>query len=128
VRYDDIPGQVFGNQLRLEKFSAEHLANLLYERAALYARHMKDITSSHLKVQEQLFCERINSPQQATRRQMALETLLVRLESDRRRAELDFWKDTQEIRQGLFEKAGAYQAASHRARLLQGIGGYDGKS
>jgi len=54
---------------------------------------------------------------------MALERLLLDLESDRRKAELDFWKDTRDIREGLFDKAQGYQATRHRLDLLEGLGG-----
>jgi len=122
---ESVAAQVFGNQLRQEKISVQHQAHLLQERAALYASQMADLTSSHLKIQEALFCERINSPHEATRRQMALEGLLFRLESEQRKAELEFWKDTRDVRETLFEKAQAYQAVSQRASFLERIGGDD---
>jgi len=44
----DLTSQVFGNQLRQDKISAKHLAHLLYERAALYSRHVSDIDHRHV--------------------------------------------------------------------------------
>ena len=122
---EDLASRVFGNQLRLKKISVQHLANLLHERAQLYARHVSDIKSRHMKVQEDLFREKLQSPREATRRQLALEGLLVQLEKDRRGEESDFWKDTRDIRETLFESAGEYQAASHRSSLLSSLGGSD---
>jgi len=120
---EDLASRVFGNQLRLKKISVQHQANLLHERAQLYARHVADINSRHIQVQEELFREKLLSPQQASRRQVALEGLLVQLEKDRRQEESDFWKDTRDIRETLFEDATEYQAASHRSSLLGSLGG-----
>jgi hypothetical protein len=47
--------------------------------------------------------------------------LIVALEKDRRKTELDFWKDSKDLREGLFEQAIEYGAASRRARMLSGL-------
>jgi len=122
---EDLVGQVFGNQLRQQKLSLKHLARLLSERALLYARHVAEIKTSHLKFQGELFCEKLMCGTQATKRQISLEGLLVQLERDKRKEETDFWKDSKDIREVMFEQAGEYQSGSHRAQLLSGIGGGD---
>jgi hypothetical protein len=124
---EDLASRVFGNQLRLKRISVQHLSNLLHERARLYAKHVADIKSRHIQIQEDVFREKLLSPQQASRRQVALEGLLVQLEKDRRKEESDFWADTRDIRETLFESAGEYQAASHRSSLLSTLGGTDAR-
>ena len=125
TNHADLPSRVFGNQLRHERMSAQHLANLLYERATLYTRHITDIKSRRSQMQEALPIDKLLSPREATRHQMALEKMLVQLESDRRKEELDFWKDTQDIREGLFDKAWAYRTNKERVNLLGSFGGHD---
>jgi len=124
---EDLAARVFGSQLRLKKISVQHLANLLQERARLYAKHVADIKSKHIQIQEEVFREKLLSPQPASRRQVALEGLLAQLEKDRRKEESDFWADTRDIRETLFESVGEYQAASHRSSLLSTLGGTDAR-
>ena len=124
---EDLAARVFGNQLRLKKISVQHLANLLTERARLYAKHVAEIKSKHIQIQEEVFREKLMSPQPASRRQVALEGLLVQLEKEKRNVESDFWADTRDIRETLFENAGEYQAASHRSSLLSSLGGTDAR-
>ena len=121
--YDSLATRIFGNQLRRQKLSVKHLANLIYERASLYSRHVRDIDSRHCSVQEDLSIEKLMSPRDASRRQVALEAMLVDLEKEKRKEELDFWKDSKDIRESLFESAGEYQSSSHRVQMLQGFGG-----
>ncbi|MBN2457173.1 MAG: hypothetical protein JXB29_11670 [Sedimentisphaerales bacterium] len=56
-----IADQVFGNQKESEYLGLKHLANLFYERCNLHKRHIKEIDSSHMKIQEELFGVRISS-------------------------------------------------------------------
>lgn len=53
--------------------------------------------------------------------QVNLEKLIVALEKDRRKEELDFWKDSKDLREGLFEQAIEYVATARRARMLSGL-------
>ena len=124
--YESMRSRIFGNQLRQGRTSIKHLANLLNERANIYARHIADINDRHMRVQEQIGGEELRSPHEVTRTQATLEKLLVTLESDRRREEVDFWKDSRDIRELMFEKALDYQSTGNRARLLEAFGGtYD---
>lgn len=122
----DLAAEVFGRQLRGEKLSTRHLASVLYERAGLYARHVGDIDHRLNKVQNELFRLQTIAPYDLDRDRLALERLLTQLESDRRQAELDFWKDTRDIRHELLERTQSYQASKHRADLLIGPGGEHG--
>ena len=63
------------------------------------------------------------SPSQASRRQVALEAMIMDLEKEKRKEELEFWSDSKDIRESLFESAGEYQASSHRVQMLQAFGG-----
>ena len=125
---DDLAAQVFGRQLCGERLSAQHLANVLYERAALYSRHASAIDHRHGEVQSEFFFLKLFSPHVATREQQALEKMVLNLETERRKAELDFWKDTHDIRQELLERIKAYQVSKHRVSLLAGPERYDATS
>ena len=109
-----IADQVFGNQKQQEYTSLRHSTNLLHERAELHEQHIHDIDHRHLQIQEKLFGVNINNFPDRARRQSNLEGQLLQLEGQRRDEELAFWKDTVELRQGLFESAAAYKDAKHR--------------
>jgi hypothetical protein len=113
--------QVFGQQKREHRTSLKHLVNLLYERSRLYRRHLRDIDHRLMDCQSRLSIARLLSPVETDREAMNLEKLIVALEKDRRKAELDFWKDSKELREGLFEQAMEYGATSRRARMLSGL-------
>ena len=113
---DSLATRIFGNQLRRQKLSVKHLTNLLYERAMLYSRHVRDINSQHAEFFEQLSIERLLSPNGDGRHQLALESMLVDLDKEKRKEELDFWKDSKDIREVLFETGGEYQSASQIGR------------
>jgi hypothetical protein len=113
--------QVFGHQKRQHRTSLKHFVNLLYERSRLYHRHLKDIDHRLMDCQSRLSIARLMSPVETDREAMNLEKLIVSLEKDRRKAELDFWKDSKDLREGLFEQAIEYGATSRRARMLSGL-------
>jgi hypothetical protein len=118
--------QVFGRQVRHARLGLKRLLQLLYERCGLHYRHMKEINHEDIKCQEQLFINKINSPMDGGRRQSNLEKLLIQIESDKRREELQFWKDTFEVRQLIFEKAMEYALAKDRASMLGSVEGSNG--
>jgi hypothetical protein len=113
--------QVFGHQKRDQCVSVKHLLNLLYERSRLHQRHLKDIDHRLMDCQSRLSIARLMSPVETDREAMNLEKLIVALEKDRRKAELDFWKDSKDLREGLFEQAIEYGATARRARMLSGL-------
>ena len=118
--------QVFGHQKREQRVSVKHLLNLLYERSRLHYRHLKDIDHRLMDCHSRLSIARDLSPIRADLEQVNLERLIVGLEKDRRKAELDFWKDSKDLREGLFEGAMEYGATARRARMLSGLEGEDG--
>ena len=87
---------------------------------------MKEINHEDIKCQEQLFISKIGSPMDGGRRQSNLEKLLIQIESDKRREELQFWKDTFEIRQLIFEKVQEYAQTKDRASMLGSVEGENG--
>jgi len=118
---DSIADQVFGNQKQSEYLGLKHLANLFYERCNLHKQHIKEIDSTHIKVQEKLFGAKINSAADKGKRLSSLEALLLQLESQRRDEELAFWKDTVELREKLFEGATTYKDANHRYSIFSDV-------
>ena len=116
-----IPDQVFGNQIRQQHTNLAHLGNLLEERSRIYREHVRDIDHRHIQTQEKLFCVWINNFPDKARRQSNLESQLLQFEQQRRDEELAFWKDTVELRQGLFESAAAYKDAKHRYSVFSDV-------
>ena len=124
--YDDLATQIFGNQLREKKFGLKHLANLLSERAKIYTLHIADINHRHFEIQMLMGKAGFSSPYEVSREQAALERTLAQLEGDKRKERTDFWKDSKDIREAMFEKAMEYQASRNRAAMLSSFGGsYD---
>jgi len=123
--YDSLslPEQVFGRQIRFSQLSAKRLTALLYERCALHYRHMADLRSRHLQFQGYLFGASLQASLDNGRRLSNLEKVLLQLDSDMRREELAFWKDSTELRNALFDKTEEYATTRDRASLLGPLGG-----
>jgi hypothetical protein len=113
--------QVFGNQTRQQKISLKHLVNILYERAILHKSHLKDIDRRLMDCQERLSIIKMHFPVDGGRSQQNLEKLIIDLEKQRHDEELNFWKDTTEVREKLFEQANVYSATKHRKDMLYGV-------
>lgn len=113
--------QVFGYQARQGKIGLKHLTNILYERALLHKNHLKQIDRRLMDSNRKLSILKMHFPVDAGRTQQNLERLVVQLEENRRAEELNFWKDTTEIRQKLFEDAGAYSAIRRRKNMLYSV-------
>jgi hypothetical protein len=116
-----IADQVFGNQTRQQHTNLAHLGNLLEERSRIYHEHVRDIDHRNLEIQEKLFGVQINYFPDRAKRLSNLEGQLLNLEQQRRDEELAFWKDTVELRQGLFESAAAYKDAKHRYSVFSDV-------
>jgi len=113
--------QVFGNQARQQKFGLKHLANIFQERAFLYRNHLKEIDRHLMHSHEKLSILKMHFPIDAGRTQQNLERLIIQLEEGRREEEINFWKDTAEIREKLFEDAAEYSATKRRKDMLYGV-------
>jgi len=115
--------QVFGNQARLEKLNLQHLAHILYERSLLHAQHLKDMDHKIRDFQGRLSVIQMHSPLDGGKSQQHLERLIEDLEQQRRKEEIDFWKDATEIREKTLEKAAEYQAAKRRESIFTSVEG-----
>lgn len=113
--------QVFGNQARQQKIGLKHLVNILYERAILHRSHLKDIDRRSMDCQEQLSIIKMHFPVDGGRSQQNLEKLIIDLEKQRHDEELNFWKDTTEVREKLFEQANIYGATKRRKDMLYDV-------
>ncbi|MFH1613641.1 MAG: hypothetical protein ABIG61_00955 [Planctomycetota bacterium] len=116
-----IPTAAAANQKESEYLGLKHLANLFYERCKLHKQHIREIDSTHIKVQEDLFGVKINNSPDKGKRLSSLEGLLLQLESQRRDEELKFWADTVELREKLFEGAATYKDAKHRYSVFADV-------
>ena len=115
--------QIFGSQARQQEISLKHHANILYERALLHRNHLKDIDRRLMECQEKLSIIKMHFPVDGGRGQQNLEKLIIQLEEQHRKEEIDFWKDSTEIREKLFEDAATYSATRRRKNMLYGMEG-----
>lgn len=113
--------QVFGNQARQQKLGLKHLANILYERALLHSKHLKEIGRCLMGCQEKISILKMHFPVDGGKSQQNLERVVLQLEQERRTEEINFWKDTTEIREKLFEDAAEYSATKRRQDMLYGV-------
>jgi hypothetical protein len=116
-----IADQVFGIQKQLEYLNLKHLVNLFYERCQLHKQHIKEIEHSNSETQSKKFCVEINRTPENVKRLSTLEGQLLQLEQQRRDEELSFWKDSAELREKMFEKAGLYRAAKQRYSVFSDV-------
>jgi hypothetical protein len=112
--------QVFGNQTRQQRLSLEHVGNLVNERTKIHKRLLNDIEHRHMEIQGQLFGAQLHAKLDNHGRELKLERLLLQLDEQRRREELEFWRDTAKLRDQIFDTAKEYQARRHRISLLEG--------
>jgi len=126
VEPETIAEAVFGRQKDEKSVSLKHLNNLLKERSRLHVKHMNDIRHRWTECQDLLGGARINRLT-SDKRMSNLESRLVQLESEERKTELDFWRDTAELRKDLFEAKKEYSAVSNRELLFDSVeDNYDG--
>lgn len=114
--------QVFGSQARQGRISLAHLANILHERALLHRNRLRDINDRLVDCQDRLSVLKMNSLGES-KAQQHLEKLILELESHQHEEEINFWKDSTEIRQQLFENAATYGQAKRRQDMVEGVEG-----
>ena len=120
-KYQSVAQQVFGLELKKHYTHLRHIANLLTERAQLHKRHLKEIDKRHIEAQEKMFGAQINHTSDRNKRISSLEGQLAQLEKERRDEELDFWKDTVDIRQQLFENGWQYRDSLQRTQVFSDV-------
>ena len=76
--------QIFGNEMTQHYHGLKHIANLLRERCELHKKHIGEINSRDMDVQEKLFGVQINNNSDKARRLSNLEGHLVQLDKERR--------------------------------------------
>lgn len=113
--------QIFGSQARLGRISLAHLANILHERALLHSHRLGDLNHRLVDCQDRLSVLKMHFPLDGGKAQQHLEKLILELESQRHEEEINFWKDSTEIRQQLFENAATYGQAKRRQDMLEGV-------
>ena len=118
-----VADQVFGSQARQQKIGLGHTANVLYERALLHKKHLRDIDRRLTDCLDRLSVMKMHFPLDGGRPQQHLEKLILALEKQRREEELTFWNDTAELRDKLFEGASTYTAARHRYSVFSKVEG-----
>ena len=118
TRYTGMANDIFGQQLKQQRFSLKHIGNLLYERTTLHQRHLNAINHSLFDLRSRRLCLDMGYQQDKTREKTALDKVVVSLEQERRNEDLAFWKDTAEMRKELFSDAGEYQAIANRFNLF----------
>lgn len=118
-----VADQVFGSQARQQKIGLGHTANVLYERALLHKKHLRDIDRRLTDCLDRLSVMKMHFPIDGGRPQQHLEKLILALEKQRREEELTFWNDTAELRDKLFEGASTYTAARHRYSVFSKVEG-----
>jgi len=121
--YSSMAGQIFGQQALKERLGLKQLIGLLTERYQMHSKHLSEIKRRNMKCQEQLCVARLNSKLDGGRNALFQERLLLDLEEKQRQEELDFWKDTSEIRQKILERGSEYSATRRRASWLHGLEG-----
>ena len=113
--------RVFGSQARQQRIGLGHLANVLYERALLHKKHLRDIDWRLTDCLDRLSVLKMHFPLDGGRPQQHLEKLIIALEKQRHDEEISFWKDSTEVRQQLFDSAATYGAARRRKDMLYGV-------
>jgi len=123
LKTSTVAEQVFGNQARQERIGLKHLVNILYERASLHRSHLKDIDHRLMQSQEKLSILKMHFALDGGRSQQNLEKLIIELEKQRHDEEINFWKDSTEVREKLFENVFAYGAIQRRQNMLSSVEG-----
>ena len=122
VTYPKIEGtladKVFGQQVEVQKASGHHLSNLLSERWRLYRDHIGELRDEISRLKNRLYLASRPYVIDHPMRQANLERNLLKLESDARKEEIDFWKDSMEIRDKLLDVAHEYRKGVTRSRLF----------
>lgn len=110
--------KVFGQQLEEKKASGRHLTSLLSERWKLYHDHIEELRNEINDLRNRL--NMVARPYVILHPMIGanIERHLFRLESDARKEEIEFWKDSAEIRDKMLDVAHEYRKGVNRSRLF----------
>lgn len=120
--------RVFGGQIRRGKVSIENIDRLIAQREELLRRAIQEIDQRHNDVFNRLSFARRPYSGRTAQEISGIERTLLGLESDRRDAYLQFWKDVATEQKELLEIAAEYLATKDRASLLGGMSAAYGRS
>jgi len=123
--YRSLADEVFGQQALKERISLKQFTKLLEERYQIHMKLLADIKHRNMNIQQQLCVARWFSNTDGGKRALNLERLLADLEDKKRQEELNFWKDTVELRQKMLEKASEYAATRRRVSWFERLEGGD---
>ena len=116
-----VADRVFGLQTRQAKISLESITAAMALRRLLHKQHMDDIQQRHEDIHGQMYGAFLHSRLDNHKRAMSLQNTLIRLDEQRRKEELSYWKDTLELRAQALESATEYGQARQRMTFLQNI-------
>ncbi len=110
--------KVFGQHLEEQKASGHHLGALLSERWRLYHDHIEDLRNEINDLRNRL--NMVARPYVILHPMIGanLERALFKLESDARKEQVEFWKDSAEIRDKMLDVAHEYRKGVDRSRLF----------
>ena len=110
--------KVFGQQVDEQKASGRHLSGLLEERWRLYRDHIGELRDEISRTKNRLYIASRPYVIDHPMRQANLEKFLLKLESDARKEEIDFWKDSIDLRDKMWDVANEYRKGVNRSRLF----------
>ncbi|MCA9441311.1 MAG: hypothetical protein KC964_10925 [Candidatus Omnitrophica bacterium] len=122
VDYPKVEGtlaqKVFGQQVEEQKTSSRHLGELLSERWNLYRIHIGELRDEISRLKNRLNLASRPYVIDHPMRQANLERNLLKLESDARKEEIEFWKDSMGIRDKILDVANEYRKGVSRSRFF----------
>lgn len=114
--------QVFGRQLEQGYLTVFQESQAARARLRLHDQHLREMDQWHSDLMNQLSVAQRPYNLASTPQQVAqLEKLILQLESERRKSELDVWKDIFEIQEKHLESKFKYLALRERYGILAGL-------
>ncbi|KXB07638.1 hypothetical protein AKJ51_00795 [candidate division MSBL1 archaeon SCGC-AAA382A20] len=113
--------RVFGPQVKEQEYTLTHLTDKKSERRSLHLKHIKELERRIGKLQEDISVARMLSGGTQDKDEIKLQGQLQQLEKQKRKEELDYWKDMAEVNRESLETTMGYEASKRRAGLFQGM-------
>lgn len=115
---ETLADKIFGQQVAEQKASGHHLSNLLSERWRLYQDHIGGLRDEISRTKNRLYLASRPYVVLHPMHQINLERQLLKLETDARKEEIEFWKDSMELRDKMLDVAHEYRKGVTRSRLF----------
>ena len=113
--------RIFGSQLHAQEYTLSHLDDTLDQRKELHRRHLKQLKRRIFELQQDLSVANLHASGPVDKDRIKLKSQINQLEKQKRKEELDYWKDVAEIKKDTLETALQHEAARRRADLFQGL-------